>query len=241
MRKHTDSNDIIAFEAVSKAYGTGDAALKDASLSVERGSFTCIIGPSGGGKSTALKIIAGLEEPTSGTVMKPDHVSMVFQSGALMPWLTAGENAALPLEAQGMAADKAAREARKWLRMLGLRGLEGKLPRELSGGERQRVGIARALAVNPAMLLLDEPFAALDPKTTDDLHRDIVDIWKETGKTIVMVSHSIEEAVALSTRILLMKDHVVRKTFDIDLPHPHRAHAVAFSREVAHIRKEFFK
>ncbi len=241
MRKHIDSNDIIAFEAVSKIYGTGDVALESASFSIARGSFTCIVGPSGGGKSTALKIIAGLEEPSSGTVMKPDHVSMAFQSGALMPWLTAQGNAALPLEARGMEGDKAAREARKWLRMLGLRGLEGKLPRELSGGERQRVGIARALAVNPAVLLLDEPFAALDPKTTDELHKDIVGIWRETGKTVVMVSHSIEEAVALSTRVLLMKGHAVRKAFDIDLPHPHRAHALAFSREVAHIRKEFFK
>ena len=188
-----------------------------------------------------MKLIAGLILPSGGTFVKPDHVSMVFQSGALLPWLSACENAALPLEARGMPHDKAMAVGKRYVRMLGLRGLEAKLPRELSGGERQRVGIARALAVNPAVLLLDEPFAALDPKTTDELHRDIMEIWRDTGKTIVMVSHSIEEAVALATQVILVKDREVAKVFEVDLPYPRREHAMAFAREAAHIRRIFFK
>lgn len=242
MRKNTDSiNDMIVFDRVSKTYDRTDAALRDASFSISEGSFACIIGPSGGGKSTILKLIAGLTPPSAGTVVRPDQVSMVFQSGALLPWLTACENAALPLEARGMARDKAMTAAKRHVRALGLRGLENKLPRELSGGERQRVGIARALAVNPAVLLLDEPFASLDPKTTAELHRDIMGIWRDTGKTIVMVSHSIEEAVALATQVILVKDRTVERVFDIDLPYPRGVHAVAFSREAAHIRRIFFK
>lgn len=242
MRKNIDSiNDMIVFDQVSKTYDGKDVALREASFSVPEGAFTCIIGLSGGGKSTMLKLIAGLIAPSTGTVVRPDQVSMVFQSGALLPWLTACENAALPLEARGMPREKAMTVAKRHVRALGLRGLENKLPRELSGGERQRVGIARALAVNPAVLLLDEPFAGLDPKTTDELHRDIMGIWRDTGKTIVMVSHSIEEAVALATQIILVKDRTVAKVFDIGLPYPRGVHALAFAREAAYIRRIFFR
>jgi len=242
MRKDTGLiNSIIAFDGVSKEYAATDIALREASVYIEEGSFTCIIGLSGGGKSTMLKLMAGLITPSAGTVVRPDQVSMVFQSGALLPWLTAEENVALPLESRRVETGNALRAAKRNVRLLGLRGLEKKLPRELSGGERQRVGIARALAVSPAVLLLDEPFAGLDPKTTDELHRDIIGLWRDTGKTIVMVSHSIEEAVALATRIILVKEHTVAKVFDIDLPYPRREHAMAFAREAAHIRRIFFK
>lgn len=243
MRKNTGSNsgNMIIFDHVSEIYGGKDVALEDVSFSVPAGSFTCIVGPSGGGKSTIVKLIAGLIEPASGTLVKPDRVSMVFQSGALLPWLSALDNVALPLEARGMERDKAVSVARKCVRTLGLRGLEAKLPRELSGGERQRVGIARALAVRPAVLLLDEPFAALDPKTADELHADIGGIWRETGMTVVMVSHSIEEAVALATQVIVVKDHRVARIFPVDLPYPRRNHALGFSREAAQIRRALFK
>lgn len=241
MLKNTALNNIIAFESVSKTYDEKDVALVGASFAVPHGAFACVIGPSGGGKSTVLKIIAGITEPTEGVIVKPKHVSMVFQTGALMPWLSVLENIAFGLHDKGLSMSRIRSTATKYSKMLGLQGLESKLPRELSGGQRERVGIARALAVNPHVLLLDEPFSALDPKTTDELHKDIVKIWKETGKTIVMVSHSIEEAVALGTMVILVKDYAIKKVYDIDLSRPRHEHAVPFMREVRHIRREFFK
>ena len=235
------NNPIISFENVSKTYDDVDIALVGASFTVSHGAFACVVGPSGGGKSTALKIIAGITEPSSGVVIKPKHVSMVFQTGALMPWLSVMENIAFGLHGKGLHVSRIRSTAMKYFKMLGLHGLENKMPRELSGGERQRVGIARALAINPHVLLLDEPFSALDPKTTDELHKDIIKIWKETGKTIVMVSHSIEEAVALGTMVILIKDYAVKKVFDIDLSWPRHEHALPFMREVRHIKREFFK
>lgn len=241
MPKNTALNNSISFENVSKTYDGKDVALVAASFAVPQGAFACVIGPSGGGKSTVLKIIAGITDADMGTVVKPNRVAMVFQTGALMPWLSALENVAFGLHNGNMPLARIRSTAQKYFKMLGLAGLEEKLPRELSGGERQRVGIARALAVNPHVLLLDEPFSALDPKTTDELHKDIVKIWKETGKTIVMVSHSIEEAVALGTMVILVKDYAVKKIFDIDLPRPRHEHATPFMREVRHIKKDFFK
>lgn len=241
MQKNTALNNSIIFENVSKTYDGKDVALVSANFAVPHGAFACIIGPSGGGKSTVLKIIAGITDATAGTVVKPKHVSMVFQTGALMPWLSAIENVAFGLYGRGLSASRIRSISMKYFRMLGLQGLEGKLPRELSGGQRERVGIARALAVNPHVLLLDEPFSALDPKTTDELHKDIIKVWKETGKTIVMVSHSIEEAVALGTMVVLVKDFTVKKVFDIDLPRPRHEHATAFMREVRGIKRDFFK
>lgn len=236
-----DTTTIISFENVSKTYDGKDVALTGATFAVPHGAFACVIGPSGGGKSTVLKIIAGITDADMGVVVKPKNVSMVFQAGALMPWLTAIESVAFGLHGKGLSMARIRSTAQKYFKMLGLQGLEEKLPRDLAGGERQRVGIARALAVNPHVLLLDEPFSALDPKTTDELHKDIIKIWKETGKTVVMVSHSIEESVALGTMVILVKDRVVKKVFDINLPRPRHEHALPFMREVRHIKKEFFK
>ena len=241
MRKNTDSNSVIVFDCVSKTYDGHDRALIDASFSVPRGAFACIVGPSGEGKSTILRIIAGLESPTKGTVVRPEKVSMVFQSGALMPWLTVQENIALPLSVSGMDSAKAARIAKRYALFLGLKGALGKVPRDLSGGERERVGIARALAANAPVILLDEPFSALDPRLTDELHKDLLATWRETGTTIVMVSHSIEEAVSLATHIFLVKEYSVLKEYRIDLPYPRREHAAGFMRETAQIRRAFFK
>ncbi len=243
MPKNTALNNpmIISFENVSKTYDGKDIALVGASFAVPQGAFACVIGPSGGGKSTVLKIIAGITDASSGVVVKPKLVSMVFQTGALMPWLTVMENIAFGLHGKGLSMSRIRSTALKYFKMLDLQGLEGKLPRDLSGGQRGRVGIARALAVNPHVLLLDEPFSALDPQMTDELHKDIIKIWKETGKTIVMVSHSIEEAVALSTMVILVKDYAVKKVFNIDLPRPRHEHALPFMREVRQIKREFFK
>ena len=196
--------------------------MSDFSLDIKEGEFVCIIGPSGCGKSTVLKIISGLEEPSSGTVEKPVSVGMVFQSGALLPWLSVEENVAFPLYAKGIKKEKAEDLTNKYIQMVNLGEFKLKYPRELSGGQKQRVGIARALAVEPSVLLLDEPFSALDPITTEEMHNYLLNIWKETGKTIVMVSHSMEEAILLADRIVIMKDTKLKKIFEVEFKRPRK-------------------
>ena len=238
----TEKNNIIRFEKVSKIYEPGnEIALRDATFEIANGEFFCVIGPSGGGKSTILELIAGLKDPSSGTVIKPENVSMVFQAGALLPWLTVFQNVAMGLEAKGLSQSEIHATSMRYIEMMGLKSFEEKYPRDLSGGQRQRVGIARALAVKPTILLLDEPFSALDPKTTEELHQDVIKIWKDTGTTIVMISHLIEEAVALADRILLIKNHTVDHIFNIDLPRPRRENEATFAHEVLQVRREFFK
>ena len=235
------SPEVIRFLNVSKTYPPGDVALSATSFEIGEGEFVCLIGPSGCGKSTILKLIAGLESPDSGTILKPAHVAMVFQNGALLPWRTTYGNAALGLEGESFSRAAVRSETEKYLEMMGLEGLASKYPRELSGGERQRVGIARALAVQPKVLLLDEPFSSLDPKTTEELHKDLIKIWKETGTTVVMVSHLIEEAASLAERILLIKNFALEKTFEVPLPRPRREQAAEFMKLTSQIRKDFFK
>jgi NitT/TauT family transport system ATP-binding protein len=242
MRNDLNSTEIIVFDRVSKAYEPlKDIALAGISFSVSKGEFFCIIGPSGCGKSTILRIIAGLEKESSGTVVRPEHVSMVFQSGALLPWLTVFENVMFGLRENPAFKNTAQTIAKKYISMVGLGGMEQKFPRDLSGGQRQRVGIARALAVDPDVLLLDEPFSSLDPKIIEELHKDLTKIWEETKKTIVMVSHHIDEAVSLADRIMLMENHIVDKIFPVILPRPRKENEDAFVHEVLRIRREFFK
>jgi NitT/TauT family transport system ATP-binding protein len=242
MQSDSNSNDIIVFEKVSKIYEPqNDVGIKDVSFSVRKGEFLCLIGPSGCGKSTVLKIITGLEKETSGRVIKPENVSMVFQNGALFPWLTVYENVAIALQSINVPKEKIQNVAMKYVEMMGLGEFTNKYPRELSGGQRQRVGIARALAVDPAVLLLDEPFSALDAKTTDELHRDILKMWAETKKTIIMVSHLIEESAALADRVLLMKNQTIDHEFKISLSHPRHEQAADFLKLINEIRREFFK
>jgi ABC-type nitrate/sulfonate/bicarbonate transport system ATPase subunit len=242
---------VIVFDKVSKIFDDGagrEVALRDVSFAVKAGEFACIIGPSGGGKSTVLKMIAGLAAPTAGAITKPAGIAMVFQAGALLPWLTVADNVAFGLRAKRAEAGgaalppaKIAAAVEKYIAMVGLKGMEGKYPRELSGGQRQRVGIARALAVEPDVLLLDEPFSALDAKTTEELHKDIIAIWTQTKKTIVMVSHLIEEAVSLADQVILIKARAVDHIFPIALPRPRRENEAAFAHEVTQVRREFFK
>lgn len=244
MLKDTNSNNpVVVFKNVSKIFEgpQHEPALRDVSFSVNAGDFTCFIGPSGGGKTTILRIIGGLIDQTSGQITKPDNVSMVFQSGALFPWLSVFENVAIVLQAQNLPRARIDHEAKKFIEMMGLGDFSEKYPRDLSGGQRQRVGIARALAVDPLVLLLDEPFSALDPKTTDELHKDVVKIWQETGKTIIMVSHLIEEAVSLANKVILIKDFTIADIFPIDLPRPRREQELEFSQKVNQIRQEFFR
>ncbi|MBO9512984.1 MAG: ABC transporter ATP-binding protein [Variovorax sp.] len=208
--------------------GTQVRALDDVSLTVNRNEFLCLLGPSGCGKSTLLNMIAGFDKPSRGTVTvggRPVTApgvdrGVVFQQPTLMPWLTVWENVAFHLTMRG--APKAQRRARAqhYIDMVGLRGFENHFPSELSGGMNQRVGIARALLMNPEVILMDEPFGALDEQTKMDMHAELVRIWRESQSTIVFVTHGIEESLALGTHIAVMSARPgrIRELIEVDLP-----------------------
>jgi NitT/TauT family transport system ATP-binding protein len=185
--------------------------LKDVDVAVQRQEFVSLLGSSGSGKTTLLRIISGLLSPDEGrVVVAGDSVvgprrdlCMVFQSFALLPWRTVIDNVAFPLEIDRMRNDERMAIAQKYIEIVGLNGFERHYPHELSGGMQQRVGIARALVRNPAVLLMDEPFAALDAQTREVLQEDLLRIWKETKSTIVFVTHSIDEALVLSDRVIV--------------------------------------
>ena len=230
----------IALKNISQHYANGIPVLRHVSLAVAQGSFSVLIGPSGCGKSTILKLLTGIEKETSGTLTIAGETSMVFQNGALFPWLTVYENVAFGISAENAHRDVVKRETEKYIELMGLSAFTHKYPRELSGGQRQRVGIARALAIDPAIILLDEPFSALDPKTTEELHAELLRIWELTKKTILMVSHSIEEAVLLGDTVSLMKEGKIVQTFDITLPRARSMDSKKFLEHVTEIRTAFF-
>jgi NitT/TauT family transport system ATP-binding protein len=228
----------IVLTDVKKTYETPPVWVVDGfSLSIVPGEFFCLVGPSGCGKSTVLKMIAGIEQPSSGAVVRPGRVGMVFQSYALLPWLTVEDNIAFAARMQGYAEEKVRDLTRLYLRMVHLEAFAGKHPRELSGGQRQRVGIARALAVESDVLLLDEPFSALDPLICDELYSDLLQIWEETKKTVVMISHHFEEAVLLADRVGIMNAGKLREIIPISLPRPRSEDAAAFVLEVKNVKR----
>jgi NitT/TauT family transport system ATP-binding protein len=196
------------------------AVLDDLSLAVRPGELLCLLGPNGCGKTTLLRILAGLEPPDAGAVLVQGEavnprsarpaVGIVFQEPRLLPWNTAAENVAVCLAPLGLSGDRAARRAAEYLDLVGLHGFGSYHPNRLSGGMQQRVAIARALAVEPAILLLDEPFSALDPQTRRDQQRAVVELWRATGTTIVFITHSIEEALAIGTRVALLSARPAR-------------------------------
>jgi len=215
---------------VSKIFSNGTLALKDLSLDVERGEFLSLLGPSGCGKSTALRIIAGLGEPSSGSVDWPESrvdakgrpqgdMGFVFQDATLMPWATVFGNVHLPLKLQGMGTAAARARTMEMLAAVGLSDFADAYPRELSGGMKMRVSIARALVTRPRLLLMDEPFAALDEITRQKLNDDVLRIWRQSGVTIVFVTHSVFESAYLSSRIVVMKARPGQVYTDIALPH----------------------
>jgi len=228
----------IVFDQVNKKYPLAKVvAVHDFSLQIQTGEFFCLIGPSGCGKSTVLKLIAGLETPTSGKLDRPTGVSMVFQSGALFPWLTVEENVAFGLRMKKIPESLVKESVTKYLAMVNLSEFAHHYPRELSGGQRQRVGIARALAVIPDVLLLDEPFSALDSLTTTELHADLLKIWNDTKITIVMVSHLLEEAVLLADRVGVMKEGTLKGTVEIYLDRPRNYQDKDFQEVVAKLHR----
>ncbi|MBI1779180.1 MAG: ABC transporter ATP-binding protein [Proteobacteria bacterium] len=227
-------------------------ALSDVSLTVKRGSFLTLLGPSGCGKSTLLRVIADLVQPSSGSLrvlgdrpamarMNRD-IGFVFQDAALLPWRTALGNVMLPLDVGGGGAREGARSPTELLAMVGLSGWEHAYPHELSGGMRQRVAIARALVSGPKLLLMDEPFGALDEITRDRLNEELLDVWASTGTTVIFVTHSIYEAAFLAQEVLLLaaRPGRVRELVAVELPSPRRLpvrETDEFVRLVGHLRR----
>jgi NitT/TauT family transport system ATP-binding protein len=223
------SQPVIDFDHVARSFG-GEEIYRSLSFRLSSGEFACILGPSGCGKSTALRLIGGLLPATSGHIavagQSPeqawDRIAYVFQSPRLAPWRTAIDNITLAAElrmGRGHRPERLAK-ARRLLDMVGLGDAAAKYPYMLSGGERQRVAIARALAVDPDIVLMDEPFSALDPNTRRKLRHELVEIWRETGKTIVFVTHDIEEALVLADRILVMSQKPATIVEDLALSEP---------------------
>ncbi|MDC7987686.1 ABC transporter ATP-binding protein [Rhodoplanes sp. TEM] len=222
---------VVALRGVAKAFPSGTRALDGLDLSVRRGEFLSLVGPSGCGKSTALRLIAGLSKPSGGTltwgdggtgaVPAPGDLGVVFQEPTLMPWATVAGNVRLPLRLTRRDDETEARVAAALARV-GLADFATAYPRELSGGMKMRVAIARALVTDPHLLLMDEPFAALDEITRFRLDNELLTLWRALGKTVVFVTHSVFEAVYLSTRVVVMTPRPGRVAADIaiDAPYP---------------------
>jgi len=221
---------LIEFHNVSRSFRSRDGdevlALKDLTLSIARNEFVTLVGPSGCGKSTLLRIVAGLILPSRGvakidgtTVLGPrDETAIVFQSPTLLPWATVLDNVLFPLRMMGRMAPGSRERARELVRLVGLEGFEAKSPRELSGGMQQRVAICRALIHDPQVLLMDEPFGALDALTREEMTLELLRIWEQQPKTIVFVTHSITEAVLLADRVVVMSARPGRIAEMIDVP-----------------------
>ena len=225
------SEDQITAEGLSFSYFDGKEeteVIRDFTFSFERGAFVSIIGPSGCGKTSLLRLIAGLEEPTRGTLNIADNVpsdssikcGFVFQSASLFPWLSVADNIAKPLKLAGDLKSTCDVKVGSLLEMVGLEDFRDKYPHQLSGGMQQRVSIARALAMDPDMLLMDEPFGALDEITREKMNAELYALWMRTGKTICFVTHSISEAAFLSSRILVMSARPGRMVEDFKSPLP---------------------
>lgn len=225
--------EAAAVEALSveKIYRNGTHALRPVDLRLQPGEFVTLLGPSGCGKSTLLKMVAGLEEPTNGRLLlwrKPveqlvqtgHSLSYVFQEATLMPWHTVFRNVRLPLEMEGVPTAEADERVRKVLELVGLERFADALPRELSGGMQMRVSIARGLVVKPDLLLMDEPFGALDEITRYRLDSDLLSLWQQQGLTVMFVTHSIHEAVFLSQRVVVMAARPGRVVADIHIDEP---------------------
>ena len=223
---------VVSIEGVSKSFRTGVTALEDITIDIRPGEFVSLIGPSGCGKSTLLRIVGDLIQPSSGQVAvngktahqaRLDHdYGIVFQDAVLYDWRTVAKNVSLPLEMLGWERSRRKARVDEMLELVELKGFESSRPWQLSGGMQQRVSIARALSFDPALLLMDEPFGALDEMTRERLNMELLGIWDKAGSTVVFVTHSIPEAVFLSTRVIVMSARPGRVSgiIDVDLPQP---------------------
>lgn len=225
---------MITIEQVSKTFssrdGTAVVALEDISLEIDRDRFVCLVGASGCGKSTLLRLVAGLTSPTRGEIRIDDtpvveprsDTGIVFQSPTLLPWATILDNVLFPSRMMNVCTDEAVNRAHRLIEMVGLADFKEKYPRELSGGMQQRAGICRSLVHNPNILLMDEPFGALDALTREELTLELQKIWSDQPKTILFVTHSISEAVFLGDQVMVMSPRPgrVADVIDVDLPRP---------------------
>ena len=247
----SDQNGLaLVVDGVSLTFPDGEQGLhvlSDISFSVATKEFVCILGPSGSGKSTLLRLLAGLLTPTQGEISYPgigaddsrQAIGFVFQKANLMPWRTVLENITLPLELQHVSKTSADQQAQNLIDLVGLEGFEDSLPRDLSGGMEQRVAIARALIYDPRILLLDEPFGALDALTRERMGSELLRIWQARRKTVLMVTHAIPEAVFLADRVLVLSPRPgeIRLDLQVDLPRP-REEEMKYSAEFGEIARQ---
>ncbi|HYW52921.1 MAG TPA: ABC transporter ATP-binding protein [Candidatus Elarobacter sp.] len=229
---------MIALRGVTKTFESGYTALRDVDLEVEPQRFVALVGPSGCGKSTTLSLIAGLDGPTGGTVSvrgKPvagitERAGFLFQRDALLPWKSVRENVLLPLQLRGVRGEPARARAAEWIGRVGLRGFEASYPHQLSGGMRKRVSLAQTLVYDPEILLMDEPFSALDVQTRNLMEGELLSLWQGSGKTVIFVTHDLEEAIALADEVVVMTAGParVKARYDVTLPRPRDIEQVRF-------------
>jgi NitT/TauT family transport system ATP-binding protein len=229
---------VIAFRGVTKTFETGYTALRDVDFDVEPERFVALVGPSGCGKSTTLSLISGLDRASSGVVEvrgKPvdgitDGIGFLFQRDALMPWKTVRDNVLLPLQLRRVPRKDALQRAAEWIARVGLRGFETSFPHQLSGGMRKRVSLAQTLVYDPEILLMDEPFSALDVQTRNLMEGELLDLWQGSRKTVIFVTHDLEEAIALADEVIVMTSGParVKVRYDVPLPRPRDIEKVRF-------------
>jgi NitT/TauT family transport system ATP-binding protein len=238
----------IRIAAVSKDYGPGVKALDQVDLDVQRGEFVSIVGPSGCGKSTLLYMLGGFLQPSAGVLSVDGRPirgpgvdrGVVFQEYALFPWLTVFDNIAYGLRQKGIPPGECRATVERYVATIGLAGFEKRFPRELSGGMKQRVALARTFAYEPDILLLDEPFGALDSQTREVMQDELLRLWRSTGKTVLMVTHDVAEAVYLSDRVCVMSQRPGRivASFGVSLPHTDGREAVMLSERYTSIHNQ---
>ncbi len=229
---------IISLANVTKTFDSGYTALRDVNLDVEAERFVALVGPSGCGKSTTLSLISGLDRPSSGTLTVRDRpvegitpgVGFLFQRDALLPWKTVRDNVRLPLQLRGVDAAEMRRRVEEWIARVGLRGFEQSFPYQLSGGMRKRVALAQTLVYDPEILLMDEPFAALDVQTRNLMEGELLNLWQGSGKTVIFVTHDLEEAIALADEVVVMTAGParVKARYEVTLPRPRDIEQVRF-------------
>ncbi len=245
----------IELRGVTKKFATADGgtytALKDLSMTVEEGQFCAVVGPTGCGKSTTLTLVSGLERPSAGTVLVDGHevtgidtsTGFVFQQDAVFPWRTVLDNVAAGPTYRGLGRTAASTLARDWLRRVGLTGFEDRFPHQLSGGMRKRVALAQTLINQPRVLLMDEPFSALDVQTRSIMSTELLHLWDETKPAVIFVTHDLEEAIALADKVVVLTagPGTIKAEFTIDLPRPRVVQEIRFDRHFVSLYEQIWE